>query len=256
MCNKKLKIMVKEIFNHRSVRKFKSEAIAQETMDRMLEAATRASTCGNMQCYSLVVSRSDEMLKSLSPLHFGQVERMNGQCVVTVCADMNRFSEWCKVRNAEPEYDNLLWFLNGAIDGIMAAQNLILEAEANGVGICVLGTTLYTAEAMCEVLNLPIGVIPITAIVMGYPDEQPPLTDRLPVEAVVHYERYNDYTPQKIDELWFQRENSEETKSLLKENDLPNLAEVFTKNRYKGEDNVTFSKKYFELLKKQGFFNQ
>ncbi len=248
--------MIKEIFEHRSIRKFKSKPIAQEAMNKILAAATRASTCGNMQCYSLIVSRSEEMIKTLSPLHFGQVERMNGQCVITVCADMNRFSKWCELRDAEPQYDNLLWFMNGAIDGLMAAQNLILEAEANGVGICVLGTTLYTAEAMVEILNLPKGVIPLTAIVMGYPDEQPPLTDRLPVEAVVHYEKYEDYTPQKIEELWAQRESSEETLSLLKENDLPNLAQIFTKNRYKGEDNITFSKKYLELLKKQGFMNQ
>lgn len=248
--------MVKEIFNHRSIRRFKSESIAPEAMKSMLEAASRASTCGNMQCYSLIVSQSKEIVAALSPLHFGQVERMNGQCVVTVCADMNRFSEWCRLRDAEPEYDNFLWFMNGAIDGLMAAQNLILEAESHGVGICVLGTTLYTADAMCELLELPEGVIPVTAIVMGYPDEQPPLTDRLPIEAIVHHEKYNKYTPQKINELWSQRENSEETLSLLTENNLPNLAQIFTKNRYKGADNVTFSKKYMELLKKQGFMNQ
>ncbi len=248
--------MVKEIFNHRSIRKFKSEPITEEAFEKMLEAASRASTCGNMQCYSLIVSRSEEMLAALSPLHFGQVERMNGQCVVTVCADMNRFSEWCKLRDAEPQYDNLLWFLNGAIDGLMAAQNLILEAEAHGVGICVLGTTLYTADAMCELLELPKGVIPVTAIVMGYPDEQPPLTDRLPVEAIVHQEKYTPYTPSKIEALWAERESSADTLALLKENALPNLAQIFTKNRYKGDDNVTFSKKYMELLKKQGFLNQ
>ncbi len=248
--------MVKEIFNHRSIRKFKSEPIAEQALNKMLEAASRASTCGNMQCYSLIVSRSEEMLAALSPLHFGQVERMNGQCVVTVCADMNRFSEWCRLRDAEPEYDNLMWFLNGAIDGLMAAQNLILEAEAHGVGICVLGTTLYTADAMCELLELPEGVIPVTAIVMGYPDEQPPLTDRLPVEAIVHQEKYTAYTPAKIEELWAERESSAETLALLKENALPNLAQVFTKNRYKGSDNVAFSQKYMELLKKQGFLNQ
>ncbi len=245
--------MIKEIFEHRSIRKFKSEKIAPEVMTKILEAAIRASTCGNMQCYSLIVSQSEDVLTRLSPLHFGQVERMNGQCVVTVCADVARFSQWCELRDAEPEYDNLMWFLNGSIDALLSAQNLILEAEANGVGVCILGTTLYTAEAMCDVLDIPQGVIPITAIVMGYPDESPALTDRLPLEAVVHHERYTPYTADKIEELWAQRESSEETLSLLKENSLPNLAQIFTKNRYKGSDNVTFSHKYMELLKRQGF---
>ncbi len=248
--------MIKEIFEHRSIRKFKSEPIAQSAMTKMLEAAVRASTCGNMQCYSLVVSQTEEMLAKLSPLHFGQVERMNGQCVVTVCADMARFSQWCRQRGAEPQYDNLMWYLNGAIDALLAAQNLILEAEAQGVGVCVLGTTLYTAEQICEVLELPVGVIPVTAIVMGYPDESPELTDRLPLQAVVHHEKYSAYTPEKIDELWAEREGSAETAALIKENGLENLAQIFTQNRYKGSDNIAFSLKYLELLKKQGFFNQ
>ncbi len=247
--------MIKEIKEHRSIRKFKSTQIAPATLREILTAASRASTCGNMQNYSIIVTQEEEMLKRISPLHFGQIERMNGPCVVTICADVNRFTQWCKLRDAEPGYDNFIWYINGAIDGLMAAQNLILEAEAAGLGACVLGTTLYTAEAIIELLELPAGVIPVTSIVLGEPDENPPLTDRLPLEAVVHFERYSDHTPEKIEELWAQRESSDETAALLKENALDNLAKIFTQNRYKTEDNITFSKKYFALLEKQGFFN-
>ncbi|MFI3278084.1 MAG: nitroreductase family protein, partial [Rikenellaceae bacterium] len=243
--------MIVEIKNHRSIRKFSDKPIPKDVMTSILEAATRASTCGNMQCYSMIVTQSPDKLKTISPLHFGQVERMNAQCVVTVCADMYRFSKWCEQRDAKPQYDNFLWYVNGAIDGMMAAQNLTLEAEAQGLGICVLGTTLYTADKMVEIFNLPAGVIPVTAIALGYPDEQPPLTDRLPLEGVVHYESYNHYTAHEIDELWREREESEQTKSLLEENNLPNLAQIFTLNRYKGDDNKLFSAKYVELLKSQ-----
>ena len=72
----------------------------------------------------------------------------------------------------------------------------------NGLGICYLGTTIYTAGMIAEILELPKGVIPVTTIVLGYPDESPELTDRLPLEAVVHYEKYTDYTAAEIDELW------------------------------------------------------
>lgn len=247
--------MIKEIANHKSIRKFRSEKIAPEVLTATLEAGIRASTCGNMQCYTLVVSQDEQQLAKLSPCHFGQVERMNAPCVITICADMARFSAWCRERNAEPQYDNFIWFLNGAIDGVMAAQNLTLEAEANGLGICVLGTTLYTSEKIGEILELPEGVIPITTIVMGYPDEQPPLTDRLPLEAVVCYEKYSPNTPERINTAWSEREASEESANLIAENGTENLAQIFTQYRYKGEDNVTFSKIYFKHLKKQGFFN-
>lgn len=245
--------MVNEIFQHRSIRKFADRAIEPETLSRTLEAASRASTCGNMQCYSIVVSQSPETIETLSPCHFGQVKAMNAPCVVTICADVHRFSQWCRQRDAEPEYGNLLWFVNGAIDALLAAQNMILEAESNGLGICILGTTLYTADKIVDILDLPVGVIPITTIVMGYPAESPELTDRLPVEAIVHYEKYTPYSESKIDELWAEREASEETLSLLKENNLPNLAQIFTLNRYKGSDNIAISKSYEALLRQQGF---
>ncbi len=247
--------MIKEIKEHRSIRSFESRAIDKDTLTEILLAASRASTCGNMQNYSLIVTQQEDMLKKISPLHFGQVERMGAPCVVTVCADVNRFSEWCRQRGAEPRYDNFIWFLNGAIDALMAAQNLILEAEAANLGACVLGTTLYTAEAIIDLLELPKGVIPITTVVLGHPAENPPLTDRLPLEAVVHFEKYESYTSPKIEELWAEREASAETAALLKENDLSNLAKIFTLKRYTAQDNLTFSKSYFALLEKQGFFN-
>ncbi|MFI3332953.1 MAG: nitroreductase family protein [Rikenellaceae bacterium] len=247
--------MIKEIEEHRSIRSFEGRAIDSQTLTEILTAASRASTCGNMQNYSLIVTQQSDMLAKISPLHFGQVERMNAPCVVTVCADVNRFSEWCRLRDAEPRYDNFIWFLNGAIDALMAAQNLILEAEAANLGACVLGTTLYTAEAIIDLLELPNGVIPVTSVVLGYPAENPPLTDRLPLEAVVHFEKYENYTAPKVEALWAEREASAETASLLEENELPNLAQIFTLKRYTAQDNVTFSKSYFSLLKKQGFFN-
>ena len=136
-----------------------------------------------------------------------------------------------------------------------STQNLCVEAEMNGLGICYLGTTIYTAGMIAEILELPKGVIPVTTIVLGYPDESPELTDRLPLEAVVHYEKYTDYTAAEIDELWAEREESELTKRLLEENGLPNLAQIFTQRRYVREDNLSISNSYFALLKEKGFFN-
>lgn len=243
------------LFKHRSIRKFRSTPIPDEILTECLEAASRASTCGNMQLYSLVVTRDAELRKRLSPCHFGQPEQMQAPCIVTVCADVHRFTMWCEQRDADPAYDNFAWFLNASADALLAAQNFCVEAELHGLGICYLGTTIYTAAEIAQVLCLPKGVIPLTTIVTGYPDEQPELTDRLPLDAVVHYEKYTDYTAAEIDELWAEREESELTKRLIAENGLPNLARIFTEKRYTRADNLTISASYFALLKEKGFFN-
>lgn len=243
------------LFKHRSIRRFRSTPIPEEVLRECLEAATRASTCGNMQLYSLVVTRDKALREQLAPCHFNQPMVSEAPCVVTVCADVHRFTLWCEQRGADPAYDNFAWFLNATTDALLAAQNLCIQAEIHGLGICFLGTTLYTAPDIVRILKLPKGVIPLTTVVLGYPDETPPLTDRLPLEAVVHYEKYTDYTAAEIDELWVEREESEQTQRLLQENGLDNLAKIFTERRYVRRDNLAFSQAYFALLKEQGFFN-
>lgn len=243
------------LFKHRSIRKFHATPIPEEMLREILEAATRASTCGNMQLYSLIVTRDAALREKLAPLHFNQPMVTEAPCVVTVCADVHRFSMWCEQRAAEPAYDNFAWFLNASADAFLAAQNFCIEAELKGLGICFLGTTIYTAGEISQLLELPKGVIPLTTIVVGYPDESPELTDRLPLEAVVHYEKYTDYTAAEIDELWAEREESALTKRLLEENNLPNLAQIFTQRRYVRRDNLAISNSYLALLKAQGFFN-
>ncbi|MEG0789624.1 MAG: nitroreductase family protein [Alistipes sp.] len=243
------------LFKHRSIRKFRETPIEPEVLQEVLEAASRASTCGNMQLYSLIVTRDKALREQLAPCHFNQPMVTQAPCVVTVCADVHRFSMWCELREANPVYDNFAWFLNAATDALLAAQNMVIEAEVHGLGVCYLGTTIYTAAEIARLLQLPKGVIPLTTVVMGYPDETPERSDRLPLDGVVHYEKYIDYTAAEIDELWAEREGSALTKQLLEENKLPNLAQVFTQRRYCAKDNLAISKSYFALLKEKGFFN-
>ncbi len=242
------------MLKHRSVRNFSSKEIPQDVLDRVLYAASRASTTGNMQLYTMVVTRSAEIRSELSPCHFNQPMVKQAPVVVTMCADINRFSMWCKQKGCAPAYDNFLWFMNGAIDALLASQNLSVAAEEEGLGICYLGTTLYTAEKIIDILNLPHGVIPITTVVLGYPESYPEqITDRLPMDGVVMYERYNNYSEGDIERIWNERDNSEETKRLIEENQLPTLAHIFTERRYTEKDNLTFSKLFMEVVKKQGF---
>jgi len=248
--------MLNTIFNHKSIRKYKNTPVQDKDLNEILEAGTRASTTGNMQIYSIIVTRDEEMKKRLAPTHFNQPMATQAPVLLTFCADINRFNKWCEARNAEPGYDNFLWFTNAVIDAMLVAQNCCIAAEDKGLGICYLGTTTYTADKIIEILNLPKGVIPITTVVMGYADENPCLTDRLPLEAVVHYETYKDYTPADIDKLYAEKENLESAKKLLEENKKETLAQIFTDNRYKKADNLHFSKVFFDVLKKQGFFNQ
>ncbi len=247
--------MIFNLLNHKSIRKYKPDEIPEHVLKQILEAGTRASTTGNMQVYSIVVSKENEIREKLWEAHFKQKMVLEAPVVLTFCADFNRFNKWCYLRQAVPGYDNFLSFITAAIDAILAAQNVAIAAEANGMGICYLGTTTYNAESIIKILQLPKYVVPITTLVMGYPNENPGLTDRLPLEAIVHNNVYCDYGTAEIDNLYKEKENLEFTKELLKINNKETLAQIFTDLRYTKKDNEIFSKSFLEVIRNQGFLH-
>jgi nitroreductase len=239
--------------NHRSIRSYQQKEIQNDILTEMLEAGIRASNTGNMQLYSVVVNRDAEKKRLLAPFHFNQQMVINAPVLLSICFDVNRFYKWCSVSHTEADFNNLLWLLNGTIDASVFAQNICIAAENLGLGICYLGTTLYNAFEIGEVLKLPAGVIPITALTIGYPETIPELTDRLPFEAVVHYEEYTDFNESKIEELYKEKENLEISKKFVADNNKDNLAQVYTEVRYTKKDNDFFSNKLLKLLTDQSF---
>ena len=243
----------KQIANHRSIRKYLSEPIPDDMLRQILEAGISASNTGNMQVYSMIVTKDEALRKQLWETHFRQDMVLQAPVHITFCADVNRFGKWCRARKAEPAYENLLWFCNATIDTILASQNVALAAESFGLGICYLGTAIYNAVRIIDILKLPKGVIPVTALVIGYPDEQPLPAGRLPLEAVVHNETYRDITDGEIDRLYAALEATEQTRQLLEINQKETLAQVFTDKRYTKKDNEAVSAAFLEAMKRQGF---
>lgn len=245
--------MLKFLNNRRTIRKYKEQDVDNSLIERLLEAAGRASTTGNMQLYSVVVTKDEAKKAELAPTHFNQPTFKNAPVVLTFCADYNRFNKWCVENKAVPGYDNFLSFLTAAIDTLLVAQTFCIAAESEGLGICYLGTTTYNADKISDILNLPDYVVPVTTITLGYPAETPELTDRIKVGGWVHYEEYKDYDSADIKRVFGYKDEMEENRKFIKENGKKTLAQVFTDVRYKKADNEFFSEAFINLLKKKGF---
>lgn len=244
---------MKNINTRRSIRKYSDREVTDELLHRLLSEASRTQTMGNMQLYSVVVTRSAEMKAKLAPAHFNQPMVTEAPVVLTFCADFNRASEWCRCRKAEPGYDNFLSFLNAATDALLYTQTFCNLAEEEGLGLCFLGTTVYMPQMIIDTLQLPQLVMPVATITLGWPDEQPPLTDRLPLESFMHDEVYHDYSPADIDRYYGQKEALDENKEFVRINHKETLAQIFTDIRYTKKDNEAMSTGMIEALKKQGF---
>lgn len=237
----------------RTIREYSGQDVSASDLDNILRAAVRASTTGNMQVYSIVVTRDRNMKERLAPAHFNQKMVMDAPVLLTFCADFNRFSKWCCQRSAKPGYDNFISFMTAAIDALLVAQTACNAAESMGMGICYLGTATYSAASIIEILQLPKGVVPVTAVTLGWPATQPEQVDRLPIEAVIHEEVYRDYTPDSIDYLYAEKEARADSAAFIAENGKTTLAQVFTDVRYTRADNIHFSEAFLDVLRKQGF---
>lgn len=239
--------------NRRTIRKYSDKDISEESLNRLLEIASRASTTGNMQLYSVVVTRDMERKSLLSPLHFNQPMIKSAPVVLTFCADYNRFSKWCECSDATPGYDNFHSFLSAAMDCIIFAQQFSAVAESEGLGICYIGTTTYNAKGIIDLLNLPKLTVPLITLTVGYPAEIPPMTDRINPDGFIHSECYVDYSCDDISNIYGYKELIEENKGFIAENNKKTLAQVFTDVRYTRDNNIHFSAEFIEVLKSQGF---
>ena len=240
------------LMSRKSIRKYKP-MISVQYIEELLESAFHAPTTGNMQLYSVIINQDEKMKELLAPTHFNQGAFREAPVTLTFCADYNRFIKWCEYRNAKPGYDNFLSFINAASDALLFTQTLCNLAEEEGLGCCYLGTTVYMPQTIIDTLRLPQLVMPVATITLGWPDENPPLTDRLPVDAFVHQETYGDYTPERINLFYAEKEQLEENQHFVSINKKKTLAQVFTDCRYTKTDNEAMSAGLLETLKRQGF---
>lgn len=244
---------MKTITTRRSIRKYQRKEVDNKLINNLLSQSERTQTMGNLQLYSVVITHSDEQKRKLAPAHFHQPMVTQAPAVLTFCADFRRTSSWAECRKAQPGYDNFLSFVNAATDTLLYCQTFCNLAEEAGLGLCFLGTTLYNPKSIIDTLQLPRLVMPVATITLGWPDETPELSDRLPLSAIIHDETYQDYTPERVDQFYQEKESLPENIQFCQVNEKETLAQVFTDIRYTKKDNEAMSKNLLDTLKKQGF---
>ena len=248
---------------HRSIRRFKTTRIPREDLDAILHSATRASSSGNMQTYSIIVTRDPKRREALWKLHLEQEMIRQAPVLLTFCVDWNRMNRWCQLRGAAPGFNNFLCFLVGFADALIAAQNAALAAESLGYGICYMGTTLGASAELIQLFGLPAGVFPATTLVVGTPDEDPSPRARLPMEGVVHEEEYQDFDEERISRTYGDREvegwkrymEFPELAQRIRKSGVTNLAQVYTEVKYTIDRNQRCSRDLLEGLRQQDFLS-
>jgi nitroreductase len=249
---------------HRSIRSFKSDPLPDGLMNRLLEDALHgSSSSGNLNMISVIKTQDVERKAHLCKLHGEQPMVLEAPLVLTFCADSFRTREWLALRGARPGFADFMSWHVASFDAMILSQTVALACESRGLGICYMGTTLFSMRAIADYLELPSNCLPVTSLVVGRPAEAPGQRDRLPPAAWIHEERYQRPSADDIDARYAERErrgrarymeSSPEMAALWVENGITSLAQYYTsKIKYDPDQFAPWSADIEALLRERGF---
>jgi nitroreductase len=145
------------IHNRKSVRDFTGESVTNEDLDILLKAAMAAPSAVNCQPWEFIAVTNRETLNALGDaLPYAKMIYKAGAAIV-VCGVP------AKAHKQMIEY--------AIIDSSLASQNLLLAAEAIGLGAIWTAAYPYPdrMESVRSILNIPLDAIPLNVIPIGHP---------------------------------------------------------------------------------------
>ena len=178
------------IHQHASVRHYKPDPIPVPVIETIVRAGQCAASSYNMQAYSVIAVTDAGKRAQLADICGNQHQIAEAPVFLAWCVDLARTERICALREKPQVSRYLENFLLGVTDTIIAAQNAILAAESLGYGTCYIGSVRNHPGQVIELLALPRLVFPLTGMTIGVPIKPGRIKPRLPLEAALHWERY------------------------------------------------------------------
>lgn len=184
--------VLKLLKSHRSIRRYKDQPIPDDLLNQILDAARQAPTSSNLQTYSIIVVRDQQKKQELARLCGNQVWVEKCPVFLAMCPDLNRLERVCMMRQHQFQDQYIEISMVSIVDTALVAQNIAVACESLGIGICMIGAIRNNPEEVSKLLKLPERVFPLMGMCLGYPDHEPMIKPRLPLEAIVHHEEYDE----------------------------------------------------------------
>ena len=246
------------LFSRRTIRKFRVESVAEEVVLRIVEAGQRAPSACNLQTYTVVWAKSTKQKEKVWDACGVPKSIRDAPVVFVICADVRRLAK----ASDYLRYDHCLKHgygcslkLMSIIDASLVAQNMTVAAECYGLGSVFIGSALANKEVI-EALGLHEGVLPLTLLCIGYPEEEPPTRPRLPLSAIMHVDSYRDPS-NKETELFLRHMDSELEKEGYYSKYAKRKRPYFYTDHIKGKTDLALFKRWesetVAVMKKTGF---
>jgi len=206
------------LLKRKSVRVYKKQELSREVREKIVSAALRAPTAGNMMLYSVIEVDDQRAKDTLVRTCDNQPFIAKAPFVLLFLADYQRWYDYFQVSGVEdlckrqgmvmrkPGQGDL--FL-ACCDALIAAQTAVIAAESMGIGSCYIGDIMENYEEHKELFGLPKYVLPISLVCFGYPTRQQrerALTPRFDNKYIVFEDRYRRLGGEELEEMHRERQ--------------------------------------------------
>jgi nitroreductase len=177
--------------SHRSIRKFKVKEIPDEMLETILTSAQCAATSNFVQAYTIIRVDDQQNRQAIAKLSGSQQWIIEAPVFLVFIADLNRLEAACRKHGKDMAAGYMEQFIVATVDTALIGQNTLLAAESMGLGGLFIGAIRNDPKKICDMLNIPQHAYPVFGMCLGYPDDQPPVKPRLPLETVFRKETYS-----------------------------------------------------------------
>ena len=187
------------MMKRRSVRLFEDQEIPESMIEKLLDAAIHAPSGGNIQPLSIILIRSLERKKKLAELAGGQPWVRNAPLSMLFCIDFYRIKKWAEMCQTEFQGEEAInHFFIAYADLMVAAQNVVILAESFGLGSVYIGSIQHEIDEIRSFFELPLYVLPLMVVSIGFPKSIPQNIPKLRKEFIVHQEKYQKSEEKEI----------------------------------------------------------
>ena len=183
---------LKSILSRRSIRKFLNKPISKELLSLILAAAQSAPSKSNLQQYSILVIKDQNIKNEISNLIGNTKWALTAPIFLLYLADIRRNIKITNHRGYEHKNNNVDTFMNGVIDAALSMQSTICASESLGLGVCPISMIRNIIEEVKVICKLPKGVFPIAGLALGWPDQKSNVSIRLSQDIVIHFDKYDE----------------------------------------------------------------
>lgn len=176
--------------SHRSIRKFKGKAIPDEVLETILSSAQCAATSNFVQAYTIIRVDDQQHRQVIAKLCGDQQWIIDAPVFLVFLADLNHLKGACRKHGKEMANGYMEQFIVATVDTALIGQNTLLAAESMDLGGVFIGAIRNNPKKICDMLNIPEHAYPVFGMCLGYPDDDPPLKPRLPLEGIFMKETY------------------------------------------------------------------